>query len=262
MNKLPIVVANRSIRLIGNIIKLLSYPFHYVFPKKRFTIPEESNAKVTWEATGNVPRVIWQTNYSNKSTLPIYFNYLFNRLLSLDFEYRYVSTEEREVFMKEQASENVYEAYMKLNDGAAQADLWRLTVLYTHGGIYLDIDACIVWPLRKLIQDVDNALYVKIKNDTEYSNFFLATVPGNEDFLKVINIIVNNINNYKDLEKKGVYSTTGPDTLNQVLNTQDNVKFTPRKYLCIQGAFTNEHFQYLDKPRGKWTHMKDEDLIK
>jgi len=29
-----------------------------------------------------------------------------------------------------------------------------------------------------------------------------------------------------------------------------------------QGSFTNEHFQYIDKPRGKWTHKKDSELLK
>ncbi|RLA79851.1 MAG: glycosyl transferase, partial [Epsilonproteobacteria bacterium] len=34
------------------------------------------------------------------------------------------------------------------------------------------------------------------------------------------------------------------------------------KYTCNQGGFTNEYFQYIDKPRGKWTHAKKEDLLK
>ena len=46
--------------------------------------------------------------------------------MSLDFEYRYVSTEEREEFIRQHAPARVYDAYIKLNDGAAQADLWRL----------------------------------------------------------------------------------------------------------------------------------------
>ncbi|MBF4448876.1 glycosyl transferase, partial [Vibrio anguillarum] len=33
MNNFPIMVANRTIKLIGNIFKVLSYPFHFVFPK-------------------------------------------------------------------------------------------------------------------------------------------------------------------------------------------------------------------------------------
>ncbi|HDZ9623487.1 TPA: glycosyl transferase, partial [Vibrio cholerae] len=28
------------------------------------------------------------------------------------------------------------------------------------------------------------------------------------------------------------------------------------------GSFTNEHFQYIDRPRSKWTHIKPDDLVK
>jgi mannosyltransferase OCH1-like enzyme len=31
---------------------------------------------------------------------------------------------------------------------------------------------------------------------------------------------------------------------------------------CIQGSFTNEHFQYIDRPRSKWTHVDNQDLLK
>ncbi|MEA2019665.1 MAG: glycosyl transferase, partial [Campylobacterota bacterium] len=34
------------------------------------------------------------------------------------------------------------------------------------------------------------------------------------------------------------------------------------KYTCIQGSFTNEYFQYIDKPRGKWIHANREGLLK
>lgn len=253
------LIANRCIRLTGNIFKILSYPFHFVLPKYRFTIPEHSKAKVNWANTGDVPRHIWQTNYSNRCALPVYLNYLFNRLMSLDYEYHYVSTEAREEFMKNHAPEHVYNAFMKLNDGAAQADLWRLVVLNQQGGIYMDIDATFVWPLRKTLANVKDALYIKIKKDTEFTNFFLASAPNNEHFTAAIETIVNNINHHDGT--KGVYSVTGPDILNQVLKGKQ-VNSGRRRHICIQGTFTNEYFQYLDKPKGKWTHKDPKDLIK
>ena len=59
----------------------------------------------------------------------------------------------------------------------------------------------------------------------------------------------------------GVYHSTGPTVLNKALEGK-NVTTEDRKYVCIQGTFTNEHFQYIDKPRGKWTHINPEDLVK
>lgn len=259
MNNTAKVIANRLIRLTGNLFKMLSYPFHWVFPKMRFTIPEYSSAKCQNSAVGNIPKIIWQTNYSNKSTLPVYLNYLFNRLMSLDYEYRYVSTEGREEYLKANAPKEVYDAYLKLTDGAAQADLWRVTTLYQQGGIYMDIDATFVWPLHHLLKEVKQALYIKIKNSTEITNYFLATAPNNPHYKAVMDKIVHNIENY-DVQK-GVYGTTGPAVFNDVLRNEP-IEFRRRRHVCIQGTFTNEYFQYLDKPRGKWTHKNPADLIK
>lgn len=260
MSHFPVMVANRTIKIIGNIFKLLSYPFHLVLPKVRFTIPEHSPAKLKSNNSDGVTKVIWQTNYSNRSTLPVYLNYLFNRLMSLSYEYRYVSTEAREEYLRENAPKEVYEAYMKLTDGAAQADLWRVTTLYQQGGIYMDIDATLVWPLSRILSDVKDALYIKIKDNTEITNYFLATAPKNPHFKLVMDAIVHNVENY-DASKGGVYGTTGPKVFNDVLADQP-IQSKRRRHVCIQGTFTNEYFQYLDKPRGKWTHMKSEDLVK
>lgn len=259
MSHLPVMVANRTIKLVGNIFKVLSYPFHFILPKVRFTIPEYSPAKIKGSGDSGVTKIIWQTNYSNRSTLPVYLNYLFNRLMSLSYDYRYVSTEAREEYLKQNAPKEVYDAYVQLTDGAAQADLWRVTTLYKEGGIYMDIDATLVWPLSKLLSGVKDALYIKIKDDTEITNYFLATAPHNPHFKKVMDAIVHNIQNYDP--KKGVYGTTGPQVFNDVL-ANETIQSKRRRHVCIQGTFTNEYFQYIDKPRGKWTHMKSEDLIK
>ncbi|MCG9597804.1 glycosyl transferase [Vibrio sp. Isolate25] len=259
MKNLSILVSNRLIRLIGNIFKMLSYPFHALFPNKRFTIPSLSKPKVVSSEQTKIPKIIWQTNFSERSTLPVYLNYLFNRLMSLDYEYRYVSTEERAEFIKANSSERVYNAYMQLNDGAAQADLWRLITIYTHGGIYMDIDATLVWPLKHILPQDDNAMYVKLEKNQHFTNFFLASEPKNPDYELAINKIVENIESRNIAQ--GVYFLTGPMVITEVLENKQ-VAYKERKYVCIQGTFTNEHFQYLDKPRSKWTHKKPEDLLK
>lgn len=78
-----IVLCNGLSRLLGNIVKMLSYPFHALFPKKRFTIPEFSPAKLGTHRKDKINRTIWQTNYSNKVTLPMYCNYLFLSLIHI-----------------------------------------------------------------------------------------------------------------------------------------------------------------------------------
>ncbi len=261
MNNFPILVANRLIRLTSNIFKILSYLFHYFFPNKRFTIPAHSPAKIRLSTSRRIPRQIWQTNFTDQVALPVYLNYLFNRLLTLHCDYNYVSTEGREKYLKEKAPLAVYDAYSRLTNGAAQADLWRLVILYQKGGVYMDIDATLVWPLEKILGNNHDSLYIyKFDNNINFTNYFIATASDNPSIEKAIKKIVYNINNYEP--SMGVYNSTGPAVLHDLLIDKDDVNARNRKFVCIQGTFTNEYFQYIDKPRGKWIHINPKDLVK
>lgn len=257
--KLPlkIIFVNRLAKISGALIKGFSFIFHFIFPKKRFIIPKQSAPLRAPKKETKIPKIIWQTNYTNRVSLPVYCNYLFNRMISPDFEYRYVSTEDRLTFIKENTPPEVSEAYERLNDGAAQADLWRMITLHHHGGVYMDIDAHAVWPLSEMIEA--NAEEVFLLNKEHYTNYFIASAPQNRFLKKTINNIVQNIQSKKI--SGGVYDLTGPTVFNDAIGDEP-VNYRYYKITCIQGSFTNEHFQYIDKPRGKWTHAKKEDLLK
>lgn len=256
-NEQIIVICNGVFRLFGNIVKILSYPFHAVFPKKRFTIPEYSAAKVQAKKPTKITKTIWQTNYSNQVTLPMYANYLFNRLMSLSYDYRYVSTEEREAYIKAHADERTFNAYSKLTDGAAQADFWRIFTLLREGGVYIDIDGHLVYPLSQIINENDSEVLIKRRD--RYTNFFLAAEKGNWILKETLELIISNIENRRI--EGGVFSMTGPETLNQAIGDKA-VNFRRDKITCAQGTFTNEYFQYIDKPGSKWNYKKNEDLLK
>ena len=252
-----IIIANGISRLLSNFVKIFSYPFHAVFPKKRFTIPEFSPAKRHSSQQTKINKTIWQTNYSNKVTLPVYCNYLFNRLLSLSYDYRYVSTEERAEYIKAHADERTYNAYSKLTDGAAQSDFWRSFTLYNEGGVYMDIDGHLVWFLSDIIGENDTEVVIKRRD--KYTNFFLASAKGNPFLKDTLDIIIDNIEQRRI--EGGVFTLTGPITLNIALEGK-TVNSRRDKLTCAQGTFTNEYFQYMDKKRGKWNHAKNEDLLK
>ena len=256
-NQTALLISNGLLRLTGNIVKTLSYPFHALFPKKRFTIPEFSPAKRQPSKPSKINRVIWQTNYSNKVTLTIYCNYLVNRLFSLSYDYRYVSTEARSDYIEKYADPRTFAAYSQLTDGAAQADFWRLFTLYQDGGIYMDIDGHLVGCLDNMIDPEDDE--VLITRHGRYTNFFLASRKGNPFLKETLDIIVDNIENRRI--DGGVFVLTGPDTLNRALENKE-VNTRRDKLTCAQGTFANEYFQYMDKKRGKWIHAKNEDLLK
>lgn len=252
-----IILINRLIKLLGALVKGLSYIFHFFFPKKRFTIPKYSKSLISSSQQTKIPKIIWQTNYSNKVALPIYVNYLFNRIISPDFEYRYMGHEDRDEFIDTYAPKNVQDAFHKLTDGAAQADLWRIFVLNYYGGVYMDFDAHAILPLSSMIKEDDTELF--LLNKQHFTNYFIASAPNNPILQKTIDLIVDNIEKRKI--DGGVYQLTGPTVLNEAIgNTPVNHRYY--RITCNQGSFTNEHFQYIDKPRGKWTHAKKEDLIK
>jgi len=253
-----IYLVSRVIKLFANLTKLLCYIFHFAFPNKRFTLPEQSAALIGKRTKSLISRILWQTNYTNRVTLAVYINYLFNRLLSPTFEYRFMITQHRAEFIKSHYPPDIYESYSKLQIGAAQADFWRLLVLQEHGGVYMDIDAHLVWPLELIIKPEYPELYLMIKKG-EISNYFIASKKDNPRLQKIIETVVNNIN---ENALTNIYDLTGPGVFNSTLN-KDEVNTTYYRYTCNQGNFTNEFFQYVDKPQGKWTREQEKtDIVK
>ena len=256
--KFIIIATNSFVKLFGNLCKGLCYLYHLVFPASRFILPNHATSWVSsTEKDSGIPKLIWQTNFTNRCTLPVYLNFLFNRLMTPSWQYNYVSTEDRAKFIKEHMNEATYQAYQQLTVGAAQADLWRLVVLYVHGGVYLDIDATLIWPLSLTLKRFHESLFIRVKKNTEITNYFLATKPGTELYRQLIAGVVKNINNYHG---EGVYQSTGPGAFPGIIE-QHNPPCLDRKLVCIQAGFTNEYFQYMDKPRGKWTHQDPNSLV-
>ena len=253
-----ILFISRLIKVFANTTKLFCYVFHFFFPNRRFTIPAQSPPLYKTNSTPRISKTLWQTNFTNRATLPVYLNYLFNRLLSPTFEYRFMVTADRADFIKEHYSAAIFDNYSKLQIGAAQADLWRLLVLQKHGGVYMDIDANLVWPISLIIKPHETALYITTKNN-EISNYFIASQKENPHLEAMINLVLKNI---QENSIKNVYDLTGPGVFNQVLD-KNTVNTRLYRYTCNQGNFTNEYFQYIDKPEGKWTKaQKTIDIVK
>ena len=121
----------------------------------------------------------------------------------------------------------------------------------------MDIDAHVVWPLSWMIQPDDTEVF--LLNKEHYTNYFIASAKNNPILEDALKIIVDNIENKK--LGGGVYDLTGPTVLNIAIGDKEvNHRFY--RVTCVQGSFTNEYFQYIDKPRGKWTYVKKEDLLK
>lgn len=242
-------------RLYGTAIKSLAYIYHAVLPKKRFVMPEHFPAEKFPgdESLQKIPRVVWQTNFTDKCSFPVWMNYRINRRMAKGYEFRYVSTEARDEYMKEHSDARTYRAYCRLTNGAAQADLWRIVQLYNEGGIYLDIDACLINPLWKLLEGKEQ-LWISA-HGYRATNFFLATVPGNPVFREYLESVLERIENYPKENGPSVFYVTGPGAVRHIL-ARHGITPTPRNLVCLTGAIVNERFQYIDRPRSKWTYCK------
>ena len=253
-----IYLVSRVIQLLANITKGACYVFHFCFPRKRFTLPSYAPPLLKSKRPSNIPKTIWQTNFTNTVTLPIYINYLFNRIMAPTHEYRFMITQQRADFIQSNYPQDTFENYSKLQIGAAQADFWRLLVLQKHGGVYLDIDGHLLWPLNLIIKSNHNELFITMKNG-KYTNFFIASRPDSPHLEKMIQLVARNI---QQNTIKSIIALTGPKVVDDVL-AQQQVNSASYRHVARQGNFTNEYFQYIDKPEGKWTRSQHHiDVVK
>jgi mannosyltransferase OCH1-like enzyme len=251
-------LVSRFIKVFANAVKLFCYVFHFFFPKKRFTLPKTARPLFKSKYESVIPRVLWQTNFTDRVTLAVYANYLFNRMLAPTYEYRFLITEDRAEFIRENFSQQIFESYSRLQLGASQADFWRILVLLKKGGVYLDIDGHFVWPLGLIVKPEYPELYISTKRG-DISNYFIASKKDNAHLESMVKIILRNID---ENTLTNVFALTGPYVFHEVLNDAD-VNTVTYRYSVHQGNFTNEHFQYIDKPQGKWTKAQAKiDLVK
>jgi mannosyltransferase OCH1-like enzyme len=110
-----------------------------------------------------IPKIIWQTYELDYDDLRHDYKMasLTWKNLNPEWEYRYCSAEERKIHVKEYSNQLYY--YYEYLSPINKADVWRLCVLYTYGGLYTDMDSVCQNP-------IDQVFKKYIKND----NFILA----------------------------------------------------------------------------------------
>jgi hypothetical protein len=110
-----------------------------------------------------IPKIIWQTYELDYDDLR--YDYRMASLtwknLNPEWEYRYCNAEARKTHVKEYSDELYY--YYEYLSPINRADIWRLCVLYTYGGLYTDMDSVCVIPLNDVF-----------KNNIKNNNFILG----------------------------------------------------------------------------------------
>lgn len=246
-------VFSRMVKIFANVMKQFFRLHFWMFPDKRFEIPSYSPPIWRSKKAVGIPRTVWQTNYSDKVTLAVYFANRFNRLLAPTFEFCFINDDEQIAFIAENYPEEVNAAFTRLQIGAAKADYWRVLTLIKKGGVYLDIDANLASPLEWTLRDNSSELFI-IDRKGLITNSFLATVPENPIFHRIADQIRQNI---ADPKQSDVFHMTGPGAVWQVL---EDCSYNSCSYRSVshQGQFNNPTLQYPDKGRGKWWQEQNE----
>lgn len=164
------------------------------------------------------------------------------------YEFRFLVTEARTKAVREEHPKEFFDAYSRLAVGAAQADLWRVLTLHKHGGVYMDIDAHLVWPLHRIVRPGHEELFITVR-DEGLSNFFIAARAGSPRLAEIAQRILANI---KAPPENNVFKITGPMVFREVLDGKD-IETVSARITCHQGNFSNEFFQYVDKKGLKWS---------
>ncbi len=250
------MLAIRLMQFFGNLLKLFFYVHFRLLPNARFTIPPAARPLWATARPQRVTRILWQTNYTDRVTLPVYVNYLWNRLMAPTHEHRYCTDEVCAAFINQYFPGEIAQAYASLQIGAARADFWRVLVLLKVGGVYMDIDAALCWPPESLFADGRSELLIR-NTDGTLTNYFMASAPGNPLMQEIADRILRNIQENK---LTSVYDMTGPTVVDAVAD-REAVAIESSKLVCRQGQFTSKRFQYPDKLRGYWVKEQQEKSI-
>ena len=117
-------------------------------------------------------------------------------------------------FIRTHFKPDVLWAYDSLIPGAYKADLWRLCILFIHGGIYMDIKFCCINGFR-LIELTEREHFTKDRPPASIYNALMACEKGNYFVFKCIRRIVQNVQN--KFYGSTPLSPTGPKMLGSVI---------------------------------------------
>jgi len=182
-----------------------------------------------------IPKKVMQT-YFDISKIPqkVYDNIA---MYANGFEHIIYDDNAAVSFLNEFYSKDVVNAFNKLKNGAHKADLLRYCLLYTYGGIYLDIKTELITPLTDIFysnSDIDIYVVLMHAKDGIY-NGVIATKPRNKIFLELINHILHITSTVSDMP----YATFIKHFLN-VLSSNIKTPITLSK--TLNSAFGKVYF--------------------
>ncbi len=191
-----------------------------------------------------IPKIILQTYHTDKLNKFIQDHIDSFLAINTDYEYYLITDDIGIQLIKENFDENVLNAFLKLNTGAAKGDFLRYIAIYVIGGIYIDLDSGIYGKLDTIV-DHNMDHYFFWDHDINIMNTPIISKPKNPIMLKIINEVVKRIHS----GETNIFIATGPTVVTDVIlnelqgssvyNSKRNTSIIERKKVWE----TNYNFQ-------------------
>ena len=164
-----------------------------------------------------IPKHIYQTWKTRD--LPSGIQQVISRFLAINPGWAHHLYDDVEMleFISTHFQGRVLQAFNMLAIGAARADLWRYCILYSNGGVYLDIDADIRAPLDCLIRADDNAVITREQVAGLFNQWILIFSKGHPLLKAVIDECVENV---LSRASNNILHLTGSTVFTQVLTSR------------------------------------------
>lgn len=171
-----------------------------------------------------------------------------------NYEHIIYTDDQMNDYMLANCDNELYRIFKKLNHIVAKADLWRYTILFNNGGIYLDIDSQINRPLDELIQSNDNAIITAENNENLFVQWALLFEKNHIILEKTLNNIMRDVHeNRNQFDHHALTVVNYAKAIFQVLEQHDHVldwnTITPTTDITINLSSTSVRIFGVDYNR-------------
>ena len=168
-----------------------------------------------------IPSILWQTAKSvvELNSFSKYINSW--KVNNPTVDMRFMDDDMCKNFIRDNFSDEVFFVYTSLPLGIMRADMWRIAVVYIHGGIYSDTDVLSLKQIDGVLLDRDLVLCHEREHGNSVSNFFFAATPKHPVLKEVIDNMVNNFHIAFDVNSGMLVQNFGMDSLQKACDKYD-----------------------------------------
>lgn len=207
-----------------------------------------------------IPKIIHQT--WKQAAIPEEYKSYVNSVRKHNPGHKYrlwTDTDNRELIRTQ------YPWFLHIYDGyrhaIERADAVRYFILYTYGGVYIDLDMECLRAIESLLAEAD--VFLSLEAGPEIgnqviSNAFMASAPGHPFFLKIITGLATNTRD--DITFADVFSITGPDMVARMYQQYSgsyNFRIISLDDICPRGVL-DQHPRFGSRTL---QHIRDDKLL-